>query len=320
MHLPEVLYYWRHVTTSVSRATSTLTAAVANGRQAVQDQVDRLGFDANVVHGPLEGTYRLVRNVAPTTPVTVVVPTVGEGGKKRSDNLAAATTVEGLRTTHPATRVVVAYPASLASERVALLDAAVGQQCELLAVHGDWSIAAALDRAFNEFPCDVLVSVAPGLVPRSDLTPDWLETLVGLAAAPGAGLVGALIADDNDIVVRAGWDVPDFREYSLEGMRVAAPSSGNDLLIERECSQVSLAAAAVSAAHWRECRDRAHGGFDAAGRGLSTALAYAGARNVWTPYARFDQVVPTRFTRSSGRLRPARVARGVARRVRAVIR
>ena len=107
---------------------------------------------------------------------------------------------------------------------------------------------------------------------------------------------------------------------TLEGMRVAAPSSGNDLLIERECSQVSLAAAAVSAPHWRECRDRAHGGFDAAGRGLSTALAYCGARNVWTPYARFDQVVPIELARSQRRLTATRVARGVARRVRAVLR
>ena len=197
----------------------------------------------------------------------------------------------------------------MAPERVALLDAAVGQRCELLAVHGEWSIAAALDRAFNEHPCDVLVSVAPGLVPRADHTPDWLETLVGLATAPGAGVAGALIAGKG-IIVRAGWDVPDFREYALEGMRVAAPSSGNDLLIERECTHVSLAAAAVSAAHWRECRDRAHGGFDAAGRGLSSALAHAGARNVWTPYARFDQVVPIKLSRSPSRLKPTRVARG----------
>ena len=69
-------------------------------------------------------------------------------------------------------------------------------------------------------------------------------------------------------------------------------STGNDLLIERECSHVSLAAAAVSAAHWREYRDRANGGFDAAGRALSAALASSGASTVWTPYARFDQVVP----------------------------
>ena len=100
-------------------------------------------------------------------------------------------------------------PTSLPAELVALLDDAAGDRWELLPVHGDWSIAAALDRAFNAYPCEVLVSVAPGLVPRSDLTPDWLETLAGLARSPGTGLVGSMIADDNDVVVHAGWDVPE---------------------------------------------------------------------------------------------------------------
>jgi glycosyl transferase family 2 len=292
VHLPHMLYHWRDISSSVSRESSTLNNAVARGRQAVQEQCERLGLDATVVHGPLEGTYRLLRTISPDTPITVVMPTRAEGGASRPYRLAAAVTIGALRTTHPNTRLVVAYPASLPAELVALLDDACGERWEPLPVPGDWSIAAALDRAFNDYPCEVLVSVAPGLVPRSDLTPDWLETLAGLARSPGIGLAGSLIADDNDIVVHAGWDVPNYRWYELEGLCVATPSAGNDLLIERECSHVSLAAAAVSAGHWRECRDRANGGFDAAGRALSTALAMSGARTVWTPYARFDQVVP----------------------------
>ena len=292
VHLPQRLYHWRDISSSVSRTTSTLSNAVTRGRQAVQDQCDRLGLDATVVHGLLGGTYRLVRTVAPTIPVTVVVPTRAESGASRHHPLAAAATIEALRTTHPTTRLVVAYPATLPAELVALLDDAAGDRWELLPVPGEWTITTALDRAFNHFPCEVLVSVAPGLVPRSDLTPDWLETLVGLARSPGTAVAGALIADDNDIIVHAGWDEPNHRGYRLEGVRVAAPSSGNDLLIERECTHVSLAAAAVSAVHWRECRERAHGGFDAAGRALSAALAVSGARTVWTPYARFDEVAP----------------------------
>jgi hypothetical protein len=292
VHLPQMLYHWRDISSSVSRESATLSNAVARGRQAVQDQCVRLGLDATVVHGPLEGTYRLVRTISADTPITVVMPTRAEGGSSRPYRLAAAATIQALRTTHPTARLVVAYPASLPAELVALLDEASGELWDPLPVPGDWSIAVALDRAFHDYPCEVLVSVAPGLVPRSDLTPDWLETLAGLALSPGIGLAGSLIADDNDIVVHAGWDVPNYRWYELEGLRVANPSAGNDLLIERECTQVSLAAAAVSAGHWRECRDRAGGGFDAAGRGLSTALAATGARTVWTPYARFDQVVP----------------------------
>ena len=84
------------------------------------------------------------------------------------------------------------------------------------------------------------------------LTPDWLGALVGLASSTGAGVAGALVADRHDVVLHAGWDIPNYRWYELEGLRVGSTTSGNDLLIERECTHVSLAAAALTLPHWRE--------------------------------------------------------------------
>jgi hypothetical protein len=311
VHVPQVLYHWRHVSSSVSRETSTLTRAVANGRQAVEDQCTRLGIDARVVHGPFAGTYRLVRNISPTARATVVVPTRGETGTvvtavSADHPLAAAATLDHLATAQPtaqsttaaAMRLVVAYPDSLPAALISRLDASAGDTCEPVRIAGPWSIASALDQAFTAYPGDVLVCVAPGLVARPDLTPDWLETLIGLALTPGVGLVGALIATPDDAVVHGGWDDPHYRLYALEGLPVGVATAGNDLLIERECTHVSLAAAAISAAHWREFRHCAGpglgrpGSFDAAGRNLSTALLASGARTIWTPYARFDEVVP----------------------------
>src|SRR5207253_6980111 len=104
------------ISSSVSRATSSLSGAVARGRQAVQDQCDRLGLDATVVHGALGGTYRLVRRVREDTPVTVVVPTRAEAGFSRAHPLAAAATLQALRTTHPAARLIAAHPESLPRE------------------------------------------------------------------------------------------------------------------------------------------------------------------------------------------------------------
>lgn len=291
VHVPHKLYHWRDVSSSVSRESGTLSNAVARGRQAVQDQCDRLGIDADVVHGPLGGTYRLIRHLDPATAVTVVMPTRLESASSRPYHFAPAATIEALATTHPTTRFVTTYPATLPAELLTLLEESAADRWHPLAVPSEWSIAVALDRAFLDYPCDVLVSVAPGLIPNMELTPDWLQTMAALALSPGIGLVGALVADSNGVVVHAGWDVPNYRWYQLEGLKVATPSAGNDLLIERECTHVTLAAAAISAAHWRECRARAAGGFDAAGRNLSDALTATGARTVWTPYARFDQVV-----------------------------
>jgi len=291
LHLPVLAYHWRNISSSVSRATSTLTRAVDNGRRAVQDQCDRLGIDAVVEHGPVAGCYRVVRRLDPSTRVTVAVATRLEGAATRPHRLAVADTLRALRTSHPGARLVVAHPERTPPELLALLRESAPLSWDLVPVPGEWSVAAALDRALLLHPADVLVSVAPGLAPRAELTPDWLGALVGLARSPGAGLVGALVADRDERVLHAGWDVPNHRWYELEGLPVGQTTSGNDLLIERECTHVSLAAAAVSSAAWAAARCQARGGWHDAGRTLSQALVDLGARTLWTPWARFDQHV-----------------------------
>jgi hypothetical protein len=291
-HLPALTYHWRNISSSVSRASASLTRAVDNGRQAVQEQCDRLGIDAEVIHGPIAGCYRVVRHLPDDLAVTVVVPTRLEAAATRPFRLAAESTLRELQTTRASARLVVTYPADSPAELISLLDDCAGDRWLRVPVGGPWSLATAIDRALLMYPADAAVTIAPGMVPRSDATPDWLEALVGLAVSPGVGMVGSLIADRNDVVLHAGWDIPNYRFYELEGLRVATSTSGNDLLIERECTQVSLAAAAVSMQHWREFRHLAGGGFDDAGRRLSQALLDSGARTLWTPYSRVDRVVP----------------------------
>ncbi|MEK7423910.1 MAG: glycosyltransferase, partial [Actinomycetota bacterium] len=75
VHVPVLAYHWRNISSSVSRAEGSLPKAVENGRRAVQEQCDRLGLDAEVVHGPVAGCYRLVRRAIERATVSVVVPT-----------------------------------------------------------------------------------------------------------------------------------------------------------------------------------------------------------------------------------------------------
>jgi hypothetical protein len=257
----------------------------------VQEQVDRLGLDAEVVHGPVAGCYRLVRNAIEHATVTVVVASRFEGAANRPYRSAVEATVRALTTDRPNVRLVVSHPESAPLELVELLDDVLPQHWDRVPVAGEWQLATALDRALLMHPADVLVSVAPGMVPRDDLTPDWLGALTGLALSPGAGVVGSLIADRDDVVHHAGWDVPNYRWYELEGLKVGQTTSGNDLLVERECTHVSLAAAAVASGSWREARHLAGGRWHEAGRGLSQGLLDRGCRTLWTPYARFDEGV-----------------------------
>lgn len=302
LHLPVLAYHWRNISSSVSRATGTLSGAVRNGRRAVQEQCDRLGIDAEVLHGPVAGCYRVARRLPTGMPITVAVATRLEGAATRPYRLAVSSTMRALgswaRDHGPdGVRLVVVHPADAPAELQDLLrdeiegDNDCGDQWHSVPLPGEWTVASALDRAMLMYPAEALVSVAPGMIPRPDLTPDWLSALVGLAMSDGAGLVGCLLADRHDVVMHAGWDIPNYRWYDLDGLRVGSTTSGNDLLIERECSQVSLAAAAISFANWREFRARAAGGWHDAGRALSQALVDAGARTLWTPWSRFDQHV-----------------------------
>ena len=183
-HLPLVTYHWRNVSSSVSRARDTLDTAIGRGRRAVQEQCDRLAIDAEVVHGEVDGCYRVRRRIPPTARATVVVATAGELSSGRPYRLAAMDTLQHLRATRRNTRLVVAHPADLSAPLVELLDEAAGDRWQRLPVVGPWGLAVALDRVVQTYPADVLVSVAPGLVPRPDRTPDWLETLMGLALQP----------------------------------------------------------------------------------------------------------------------------------------
>ena len=294
VHLPGITYHWRHIARSVSRHTSTVGAAVRNGRRAVEEQCRRLGIDAEVTHGDLDGCYRLVRRLDPSTRVTVVVPTVGETTLTLPHRLAAAETLERLCSTWPQATFVLAHPEGLDPVLDDLLTEAGGGRWTAVPVVGPWGVAMALDQAVHAYPGDVLVSIEPGLVPLVAETPDWLETLAALALQPGVGLAGGLITAPGGRVVHAGWDVPEFRLYRLAGLPIGTGTAGNDLFIERECSQLSLGAAAVSIEHWRESKHLAApaaGDFGEAGRRLSDAFADGGLTAVWTPFARFEQRV-----------------------------
>jgi hypothetical protein len=261
----------------------------------VQEQCDRLGIDATVEHGTVAGTYRVVRRQPAGTTVTVVVPARLDDTAHRPFHLAAAPTLRAIAavgaTTPLDVQLVVARPDGALAPLVQLLHDELTSPWHEVTVSAEWSVSHAVDRALALYPADVAVVVAPGLVPRADQTPDWLGALVGLARSDGAGVAGALIADRHDTVIHAGWDVPNYRWYELTGRKVGSTTSGNDLLIERECTHVSLAAAAITLPHWREFAHHASGGFHDAGRRLSQALLDRGARTLWTPHARFDEVV-----------------------------
>ncbi|MFT3853926.1 MAG: hypothetical protein QM733_14465 [Ilumatobacteraceae bacterium] len=224
--------------------------------------------------------------------MTVVVATAGEVTGTRPRRLPTVDTLGGIDTDTDGVTFVLAHPEAIDPAIDDILLQAARTRWQPVPVTGTWTPAVALDQAVHAHHGDVLIAVAPGLVPRADLTPDWLATMAALALQPGVGLVGALVATPADEVLLAGWEEPEFRAFQLAGLPVGTGTAGNDLFIERECGQVSLAAAAVATSRWHELKHHAATmtDWDGAGRALSTAMRDAGLAAVWTPFARFDRV------------------------------
>src|SRR5262249_723629 len=74
MHIPEVLYHWRLVPGSTAVDTTAKPTALDAGRRAVEDQLQRIGIDAEADRGEIPGTYRVTRRLDPDRMVSIVIP------------------------------------------------------------------------------------------------------------------------------------------------------------------------------------------------------------------------------------------------------
>ena len=219
-HLPLLTYHWRNVSSSVSRASDTLDTAIGRGRQAVQEQCDRLGLDASVVHGAVEGCYRLVRTALRRRHAD-------HGGRRHSRRAGRRAPLppggrrprwRRLHTTmarRPPRRRPPGRPAERPSSTCSTRPpATVGRAGPGRLVGASPSPSTGRCRPT---PAKSSSASPPASCPTGE--PDWLETLAGLARSAGRRTGRGLVATTGGVVVHAGWDTPNYRWYELEGMR-----------------------------------------------------------------------------------------------------
>jgi GT2 family glycosyltransferase len=85
VHVPKVLYHWREVPGSAAGDADAKPWAWDAGVRAVQSHVDRVGIPATVEKGRAPGTYVVRREPDLTTPVSIVIPTIGSSGLVRGE-------------------------------------------------------------------------------------------------------------------------------------------------------------------------------------------------------------------------------------------
>ena len=246
VHIPEVLYHWRVVPGSAAADANAKPYAWVAGRQAVQDQVDRLGLAAEVDYGPHPGLYNLRRRLDPTMRVSLVIPTIGKSslvwGLHQVFVVEAVRTVIE-RTRHQNLEIVVVYDPPTPKSVLG----------ELREIAGDKLVLVPFEAPFNysrKMNLGVLHSTGERLVLLNDdisvRSADWLEDLVGPLDEPDVGMTGAKLYFSSDTIQHAGHAYN--RGHYLHpyiGEPGDSPGRFGELMINREASGVTAACAAM---------------------------------------------------------------------------
>jgi GT2 family glycosyltransferase len=287
-HVPEVLYHWRRAAASVAADPSAKPWAYAAGERAVREHCERIGLDADVVPGPISGTYRVRRRVADPPRVSVVIPT--RGTSRRVWGVTRCFVVEAVRSlversTYPDLEFVVVHDSVTPQPVLDLLRLIAGERLRLVE----------FTEPFN-FSTKINVGVAASsgelvLILNDDtelIAPDSIEAMVAHLADPTVGMVGAkLLFADGTIQdaghVYHGSVLPGLAGWSGNGV---GPGQLRPLAVEREVSGVTAAAAMVR----RSVHDEV-GGLDPVLWMNFNDVDYClkvrrtGRRIVWSPYA-----------------------------------
>jgi GT2 family glycosyltransferase len=248
-HIGEVLYYWRQVEGSAAVTQEAKPYAWDAGVRAVQDQLDRLGIRGKASRGKIRGTYWVEREPDLTTPVSIIIPTIGTRatvfGRPR---VLVTETIRSVveRSAHQSLQFVVVYdtptPAPVLAELRRMRDLE-GIDIVLVEFTEKFNFSAKCNVGALASSGEVLVFLNDDMEARSE---GLIEDLIAPLSEPGVGATGPKLFFENGRIQHAGL------QYGSDGIHhnyyKASPEqigSHGDLWVNREVSALTGACIAV---------------------------------------------------------------------------
>ena len=247
VHIPHVLYHWRVVEGSAAGDDSAKPYAREAGRRAVQDQLDRLGISgaAGLVPG-FPGHYRITRPLPPDRRVSIVIPTIGASARLWGED--SCFVVEAVRsalshTEHENLEIVVVYDPPTPEKVLAQLREIAGDKLVLVPYTEKFNFSKKMNLGVVASTGDRIVALNDDIEVISDR---WLEELVAPLEEPDVGMTGAKLYFSDQTVQHAGHAYGKGGFYHpFGGDAREDPGLWGSLLINRECSGVTAACAAM---------------------------------------------------------------------------
>jgi O-antigen biosynthesis protein len=247
LHVPYVLYHWRLLAGSTAGSLGAKPQAWEAGRRAVQAHLDRMQVSATALPGPALGTYELQRELPPDYRISLIIPTRGTvgtvGGEERCFLLEAIRSALDL-TDHSEIEIVVVYDPLMSEGLLSELAKMVPHDClVLIPCAGSASLSYKLNLGASASSGEALVLLSDGVEIRR---PRWLENLVGPLLELDVGMTGARLVDSAATIQHAGYAYGHGGYLSpFCGVSEEEAETVSVLLVNRECSGVSTACAAV---------------------------------------------------------------------------
>lgn len=279
-HIPKVLYHWRKSVGSTASSPEAKPYAISAGHAALEDAVSRRGLAARVEPGQLPATYR-VRYTLPSPPrVSIIIPTRDQA------EILERCLISLRQTAYPDYEVFLVDNRSQKASTKALFDkvSAMGL-AKILRYDQPFNFQALNNFAARQVTGDMLLFLNND---TEVLGPDWLSSLTELAQRPEVGVVGAKLYYPDHRIQHAGMILNVGLVAGHAHRHFPRESDGycGRLRMVQNVSAVTGACLMLR----REVFEHVSGfdeGFEVAlgDVDLCLAVADAGYRVLWTPYA-----------------------------------
>jgi GT2 family glycosyltransferase len=280
VHIPRVLYHWRMHALSTAFVKGSKNYAFEAGKKAVAEHLTRLGIDASVHDGAVQGLYQVVYHLRSQPLVSVIIPNKDQVG-------LLSRCVESLaKSSYANYEVVIVENGSTLPETHAYYRELQKQpHARVVEWTKPFNYAAVNNFAAAEAKGDLLLFLNND---TEAINPDWLEAMVTQAVQPGVGAVGAKLYYADDTIQHAGIVVGMGGVAGHSHLFYPRQASGymQRLRITQNVAAVTGACLLMPRAVFAEV-----GGFDEGfvlafnDVDLCLAVLKAGYRVVWTPDA-----------------------------------
>lgn len=282
VHIPEILYYWRAHSNSVSENISAKPYTLTTARRALAEHLERVGLKGEVLDATIPSTYRIKYEIDGEPLVSIIIP-----NKDQKETLETCITSILEKTTYQNYEIVIVENNSTEEETFAYYEElAKNPAIHLTVWEGPFNYSA-----INNYGIQQKAKGNYYLLLNNDveiLTPDWIQEMLMFAQRNDVGAVGAMLYYPDDTIQHAGVIIGIGGVGGHAHKYFPRNSYGymSRAVIAQNYSAVTAACVMIPKRVW----DQVHGldeSFEVAFNDVDLCMRIrkAGYLIVWTPYA-----------------------------------